>query len=111
MGERKEAEACYRRALRYAPNPGSAHFDLGIVFEDQEEKQEAIYASEEALRRNPNFRDAHCNLAQLYEQLGRRQDAVTPLCGGQATARDFALAMAINSRRVYPDRSVPFDKY
>jgi tetratricopeptide (TPR) repeat protein len=75
-GHFAEAEAWYRRALHHDPSLALAHFNLGVVLEDQQKKSGAIAAYQEAVRQAPDFREAHCNLAQLYEALGRQRDAL-----------------------------------
>ncbi len=44
-----------------------AHFNLGVVLEDRQDKSGALAAYVEALRCAPDFREAHCNLAGLYQ--------------------------------------------
>jgi tetratricopeptide (TPR) repeat protein len=74
-GNLAEAEACYRRALEYEPKLALAHFNLGVVLEDQQKKSAALSSYKETLKYAPDFLEAHCNLAHLYEQLGRKRDA------------------------------------
>ncbi len=51
----KDAEACYRRAVRYGPAWTLPHFNLAIVLEDQDDRRGAIVAYQEALKSDPPF--------------------------------------------------------
>ena len=72
----KEAEASYRRAIRYRPELAIAYFNLGVVLEDRGRDAAAITAYEKALQRDPRLKQAHCNLGELYERQGRPTDAL-----------------------------------
>ena len=51
-------------------------YNLGVLLDDMERKQEAMEAYEIALRGNPDLADCHYNLALLYKELKKPREAI-----------------------------------
>ena len=64
-----DAEEHYKRALAIDPNYALAHFNLGNLYDEQNDPALALTHYNEALRLHPNYADAHYNLALLYQSL------------------------------------------
>lgn len=62
-----EAETHYKRALEIDPSYALAHFNLGNLYDEQGDPENALHHYHEALRMHPNYADAHYNLALLYQ--------------------------------------------
>jgi predicted CXXCH cytochrome family protein len=77
-----ERQAAFERALQeyqelqlsLADTP-EAHLNLGVMYADQQQLQQAEQAYREALRLAPEFMPARVNLANLYNRMGRNHDA------------------------------------
>jgi len=74
-GEYPAAEEHYRHALTVEPDNVLAAFNLGTLFEDMGQVQEAI----DAYKRASNLADAHYNLSRLYELVGEHAEALKHL--------------------------------
>jgi tetratricopeptide (TPR) repeat protein len=75
-GRLREAEQIYR-GIDTAE--ALLSFNLAVLLEDLEQKDEAAIAYREALAQDPGLADAHFNLARLYEQAGNPKDALRHL--------------------------------
>ena len=75
-GQLEEAEKLYRQAK----SPSALlSFNLAIVLEDLDRKEDAIAAYYDALALDPLLHDAHFNLSRLYEMTHRPRDALRHL--------------------------------
>jgi tetratricopeptide (TPR) repeat protein len=75
-GKFAQAERVYRDALHSGCADPLLSFNLAVLLEDMDRKEEAIAAYESALRDDPNLADGHYNVALLYEESGRAKDAI-----------------------------------
>jgi S1-C subfamily serine protease/Flp pilus assembly protein TadD len=66
-----------QRWVRQNPNLADAHYNLGWVYDEQGQYQEAIASYKEAIRIRPDDAVAHNNLGIAYKKLGRNQEAMT----------------------------------
>ena len=51
-------------------------YNLGVLLDDMDRKDEAIEAYERRCARDPAFADCHYNLALLCEELGMPREAI-----------------------------------
>lgn len=74
-GDLEAAEACYREALRRAPNHPDALVYLGIALFDKRQFQASVEAYEQALHGRPQFPIAWNNLGNSHRMLGQVEQA------------------------------------
>jgi tetratricopeptide (TPR) repeat protein len=85
------------------PDHALAHYNLGVIYDDEGKIEVAIREYKAAIRSAPDFAPAHVNLAvDLYEQ-GRYQDAWRHVREaerlGFAVNEDFIRALKTKMRR------------
>jgi tetratricopeptide (TPR) repeat protein len=68
-----KVEELLKRALRSDPALADAHFQLGILYEDRKQPENAIREYQAALRTQPGLKTAHYRLAQLYSATGEKE--------------------------------------
>jgi tetratricopeptide (TPR) repeat protein len=61
-GDSKCAVASFKQALRLEPNLAEAHFDLGLVYQGQQQLSAAVSEFRAALKHDPGLLQAHCAL-------------------------------------------------
>lgn len=66
----------YGATLRKNPDCWMAQYNLGIVFSEQGEPDQAIEHYRQAVALRPNYAEAHYNLARLLVNVGQVNDAV-----------------------------------
>ena len=72
-----------------------SHFDLGIVYAERGETNNAEQAFRHALRLQPDFVPAYINLADMYRSMGRDDDAAKLIDEGlRATPNNASLLHA-----------------
>ncbi len=82
-----EAERLLLKAVQLSPAWADAHYQLGLLYEDESMPDDAIRQYRTAVRIRPELAKAHYRLARLYEKKGQRQLA-------QAELRAFQLLPA-----------------
>lgn len=65
-----EAAKLLERAVALDPNFSDAHFELGLLYEDENQTEKGIREYQLALKNNPVFAKAHYHLARLYQKNG-----------------------------------------
>lgn len=60
-----------QRAVKLNPGFADAHYELGLLLEDEGKQSEAIYEYERATRLKPDLAKGHYHLARLYQKAGR----------------------------------------
>ncbi len=70
-GNEKTVEALLRTAVTLDPKFADGHFQLGLLYADEERTAEATRELETAARLNPRLKSAHYRLSQLYAQQGK----------------------------------------
>ena len=63
-------------AIKVNGNDPVLLYNLGVLLEDMQRKNEALEAYETALRGNPRLADCHYNLALLCEELKKPKQAI-----------------------------------
>jgi tetratricopeptide (TPR) repeat protein len=66
-------EALLKRAIAAAPAFYEAHYELGILYQDQQRYPEAIRELNQAVTLRPDFNRAHYRLFLLYSRTGQKQ--------------------------------------
>jgi tetratricopeptide (TPR) repeat protein len=56
--------------LEKDPNSPKAHYNLGVLYEQQGRREQAIAQYRLALELKPDFAEAHFNLALTYQESG-----------------------------------------
>jgi tetratricopeptide (TPR) repeat protein len=79
LGELREAQNIYRRALKHCGTDSVLLFNLGVLLEDLGHIDQALEAYQTAVGEEPTLADCHYNLARLYESLGKTQHAIRHL--------------------------------
>ena len=74
-GDLAGAEALLREAIGYEGTLPQAHYQLGMVLEQDDRLEEAVRALELAADRDPTYADPHYALARVYRLLGRANEA------------------------------------
>jgi tetratricopeptide (TPR) repeat protein len=80
-----EIETLLKRAIQLNPDFAKAHFQLGTLYYEREQYQEAAREYETALRLAPELRDAHYRLANAYKHIGQSSLAAQEMSVFQAT--------------------------
>jgi tetratricopeptide (TPR) repeat protein len=75
LGNAKEAELNLREAIRLAPQLPNAHYQLGIVLDDEEKPEDATNELQEAVRLDKEYAEPHIALARIYKQTGHKEEA------------------------------------
>jgi tetratricopeptide (TPR) repeat protein len=66
-------EALLKRAMAAAPALYEAHYELGILYQDQQKYQDAIRELNQAVALRPDFNRAHYRLFLLYSRTHQKQ--------------------------------------
>jgi tetratricopeptide (TPR) repeat protein len=66
-------EALLKRAIAAAPAFYEAHYELGILYQDQQKYPEAIRELNQAVALRPDFNRAHYRLFLLYSRTHQKQ--------------------------------------
>ena len=69
----REAERLLLRATKLRPGWADAHYQLGLLYEDESLQDNAIREYQLSVRLRPEFAKAHYRLAHLYEKKGQPQ--------------------------------------
>jgi tetratricopeptide (TPR) repeat protein len=75
----REAERFLLRATKLSPEWADAHYQLGLLYEDESLQDNAIREYQVAVRLRPEVAKAHYRLARLYEKKGQRESAQAEL--------------------------------
>jgi len=75
-GQKEQAVALFRQALRLQPSHAPIHHNLGVALAELGRLGEAVQSFTEALRLRPDYFEALCNLASALHQLKRLDEAI-----------------------------------
>ncbi|MBV9677198.1 MAG: tetratricopeptide repeat protein [Acidobacteriaceae bacterium] len=67
----QQAKALLLQAVRDKPEFAEAHYQLGLLYQDESQAPQAIGEYQTAVRLRPDLKNAHYRLAQLYAKQGR----------------------------------------
>ena len=70
LNQQSGAETHLREAIRLNPNLAVAHFQLGNIFEDAGQTQDALSQFQTAARLDTGYAEPHYALARIYRKLG-----------------------------------------
>jgi len=73
----QQAEKLLQTAVKLAPRWAEAHYELGLLYEDESKIDDAIREYHAAVQLRPQFAKAHYRLALLYKKKGQAQLART----------------------------------
>lgn len=62
-----------------SPDNSMAHLDLGIVYTDAGQKEDALRELNKAIALKPDDKSAHWRLSRLYRSMGKTAEANTEL--------------------------------
>jgi tetratricopeptide (TPR) repeat protein len=69
----RHAADLLRKAIKLKPDWADAHYQLGLLYEDQAVLNDAIREYQAAVRLQPSLATAHYRLAQLYKKKGQQE--------------------------------------
>jgi tetratricopeptide (TPR) repeat protein len=78
--------------LKKAPMLAAAHVNLGDIYDDQKNPDEAIKEYQAAIRLDPKFAGAHVNLGYLYQRLQKPDAAIA----------EYQLALRLDPKSAAP---------
>ncbi|MBO0858662.1 MAG: tetratricopeptide repeat protein [Chloracidobacterium sp.] len=70
-----QVETLLKRAIALDPKLPQAHFELGVLYTEQQQYTEAIAAFRSAIKLNPEMGKAHYRLALIYQRAGQKEMA------------------------------------
>jgi tetratricopeptide (TPR) repeat protein len=70
-GSQSEAENFLLRAVKLNPAHADAHYELGLLYEDEKQDTKAIYEYQLATRLRSDLSKAHYHLGRLYQKNGQ----------------------------------------
>jgi len=73
INEAGEVEARLRKAVTLDPAMADAHYQLGLLYQDEKQADKAIREFEIVIKIRPAFKPAHYHLARLYAAEGRQE--------------------------------------
>jgi len=79
-----DARRYLKRAAQLSPQWAEAHFELGLLYEDLGEDQNALREYEAAVKLKPEAPKPHYRLATLYRRMGRTEQAERELAAFKA---------------------------
>jgi tetratricopeptide (TPR) repeat protein len=74
-----QVEKSLKRAVAIDPKLAAAHFELGVLYSEQQKYDEAVNALRKAVSLQPDLEKAHYRLAQIYQRTGRKELATQEL--------------------------------
>jgi tetratricopeptide (TPR) repeat protein len=72
-GSQEKVEALLQKAVALRPVFADAHFQLGLLYSDENRTDSAVHEFEETVRLRPDWKAAHYHLAQLYAEEGKAE--------------------------------------
>jgi protein O-mannosyl-transferase len=85
----------YERTLRYAPDSSKAYTNLGLIYYNRGDKENAAFLYRKAIETDPNAIEAYYNLGLTYNEVGEKEKSVAMY--KKAIEVDPAYAAAYNN--------------
>lgn len=101
-GDLAGAEEAYQKAIALDPQAVAAHFNLALLYQQQNKDKKAIHSLEQLLEIEPSHAWAHYQLGVSFEKRGRRGAAVEQYA--QAFALDTGLSFPRNNPQILDSR-------
>jgi tetratricopeptide (TPR) repeat protein len=79
LNRQDDARPLLEKVVKDAPQNSMGHLDLGIVYDDEGRKQDALLEFQAAARSNPSDVNVHFRLGRLYRSLGKTAEAKAEL--------------------------------
>jgi tetratricopeptide (TPR) repeat protein len=77
LGRLPEAETSLQESLRCEPRLAKAHYQMGLLLEEQKKDEEAIRELRQAAEDDPAYPEPHYLLGKIYQRTGERTKAET----------------------------------
>jgi len=84
MNRMEEARPLLEQVVKAIPNNSMGHLDLGIVYSEQDRKQEALVEFQTAGKLAPEDVNVHWRMGRLYLALGRKAEGKAELDKAQS---------------------------
>jgi len=107
LGEFKEAEANFKKALILKPDTAEIYYNLATIQQALNSLDDAEANFKKAIRLKPNFAKAHSNLGAVLNKLTKYNDAI--LCFQKAIKLKPNYALAYNNLGATFHKIVKFD--
>lgn len=91
-GKLSEAERCFRRTVKLAPNLPDPHYCLGVVLQLQGQEAEAISHYQRAVKLDPKLVPAYYNLAHALHKCERYSEAISANRSALKLKPDYTMA-------------------
>tara|TARA_Y100001968_G_scaffold130099_1_gene118781 strand:- start:7493 stop:8884 length:1392 start_codon:yes stop_codon:yes gene_type:complete len=104
LGNLKEAEIFYRKAIEIKPYFAEAHSNLGIILSDLGKLQEAEVSLRKALEINPDLAEAHSNLGIILSELGNLEEAKNEWAKAIELAPNLTIAIEQLAMRLFYEK-------
>ncbi len=75
QGDLNQIESLLKKAILLDHGMAEGHFQLGVLYSNQQKIAEAIQQYEIAIKLQPDFANAHYRLGQAYQRTGRKAQA------------------------------------
>ncbi len=72
----REPLGFFKRTLIYAPESPAIHYNLGNIYVDKKQLNEAVSAYKQAIKLKPRYDEAYNNLGNVYSDIGRVNEAI-----------------------------------
>ena len=107
--------SAYRKALDVNPDYAEAYYNMGNVFQDQCQFDQAIVSYEKALSLKPDYINAHNNMGTIFKEQGKHDEAISAYNKVLALKPDYAeayynIGIALREKGKLDEAVAAFDK-
>jgi tetratricopeptide (TPR) repeat protein len=72
----RQPKSFYERTLKYAPDSARVYNNLGLLYANDGENEEAAVLYKKAIEIDPNYARAHNNIGVVYREMEKNQEAI-----------------------------------